>query len=175
MNINSAIRILASTALLAVFTTACSAMSSMRDADVRLKDGQICFAPGKEKSSTEPVLINALYVSGPKGAKRTGFKPTLAWAFWVKPGQGAITVEPDSCLAYGALPMSSEQTVAPQPLQPNAVYSVFLNGRPSGADSSVLGYKAEFCVLANAAGGLDQVLVVPWDNKAGKWRYDVCN
>ncbi len=152
----------------------CSAMSQMGDAAVTLKEGQLCFSANPGQRSTEVVKLQALSVSGPRGAKRTGSKPPLMWAFWVAQGQPDLVFAAGSCLPYGVVPPSGEQTVQPQPLQPNNVYSIFLNARPSGGTVPMLGYKAEFCVSFDDAGKPAKVQVVPWDEKAKQWRYDVC-
>ncbi len=157
-----------------VLVQACSATSSIRDAEIVLKNGRVCFSAAKrDQSSNDGVQIQALSVSGPRGEQGSGGKPPLMWAFWVEKGQAPLDLRSENCVAYGVLPPRSEQTVMPKNLQENAVYSVFLNGRPSSAES-VLGYRAEFCVSLNGNGDVERLVVVPLDEKVQKWRYDLC-
>jgi hypothetical protein len=161
--------------MLCAMAGACAAVSRMGDAAVELKDGQVCFALGAASKSDDVVGVTALSVSGPRGAPRTGFQPPLVWAFWIAKGQPPIALASDTCIPYGTLPNSTEQTAAPQPLKPHAIYSVFLNVRTADRGPTVLGYKAEFCVLMTATGKPEKVLTIPWDERAAKWRYEVCD
>lgn len=152
----------------------CSATSAIRKAEVVIKDGRVCFSAGKkDQSLSDGVQIHAFSVSGPRGERGPNGLSPLMWAFWVEKGQAPLDLRGETCVAYGVLPPRSEQTVLPKNLKENLVYSVFLNGRPS-SEGSVLGYDADFCVSLNGKGEIDRLLVVPWDEKEQKWRYDFC-
>jgi hypothetical protein len=152
----------------------CSATSSIRKAEVIVKDGRVCFAAEtNDQSSSNGVQIHAFSVSGPRGELGPNGLSPLMWAFRMEKGQAPLDLRGDTCVAYGVLPPKSEQTVAPKSLQENTVYSVFLNGRPSST-ASVLGYDADFCITIGRKGQIERLIVVPWDDKAQKWRYDLC-
>ena len=81
-----------------------------------------------------------------------------------------MLLKPQNCIRYGFLPAPSHQESL-IPLQAYSIYSVTLDASPEG--SNLQGYKSEFCMIPDAAKKL-KVQVIPWDEKASTWRYDLC-
>lgn len=105
-----------------------------------------------------------------KNAPGATTRPEEVWFSYIKPRGKTIVLKPGTCIRYGAFPAPSEQEVLVA-LQPYTVYSVSLDAIPEG--SNLHGYKGQFCLIPDAAKKL-RVQVVPWDEKASQWRYDLC-
>jgi hypothetical protein len=158
-------------ALAALQAVSCAAISSMPQASVRTVGGAPCFAVPEAEAPREGIRLTGVLVSERESA-RFDVLPEQLWQFELVPPAPAIELAPHQCVRYGEVPSGARSTQAAKPLVPHRVYVVFMNGKPAKA-SSVLGYRAEFCVKPAASGQLEAHMV-PWDDKAQRWRYDIC-
>jgi hypothetical protein len=165
------IRILRCATGLVVATTcfSCVATSSMGKAVVSDVNGLPCFSVPANSATQSGVPLDALGVTKMKGKKEVGY-PTEVWYFRITPPGETMLVHPKDCILYGQVPKTAQQEEF-EPLQSYQVYSVFMQAVPK--DSNLQGYRAEFCVTASES-GKKKVLVVPWDESARKWQYEVC-
>lgn len=157
-------------ALAALQSISCAAISSMLQASVRTVDGTPCFAV-PEAGAREGIRLTGVLVSE-RESTRFDVLPEQMWQFEVTPPTPAIELAPRQCVRYGDVQPGARAAQAAKPLVPYRVYVVFLNGKPAKA-GSVLGYRAEFCVKPAASGQLEAYMV-PWDDKAQRWRYETC-
>ena len=96
--------------------------------------------------------------------------PEQAWFSWIEPRGKSIVLKPENCIRYGQLgPLAKQDFLLP--LQPFTVYTLMLQAVPEG--SNLRGYKADFCLIPDAKKKL-RVKVVPWDEQASAWRYELC-
>ncbi|MEJ7807479.1 MAG: hypothetical protein WKG03_16335 [Telluria sp.] len=149
-------------------STGCSG-NSRPDAIVTAVDGGPCFAVPANRQTRDGIPLYGLLVS--EREARKSMLPSDLWIVSVKPAGAAIKTRPESCIRYGITPAGAEGAAA-FPLQPYHIYTVDLNARPE--DSDIHSYSAEFCIKP-AADGKVIVQVVPWDDNAKRWKYDVCN
>lgn len=158
-------------ALAALQAISCAAVSSIPQASVRTVDGAPCFAAPETEATRGGIRVSGLLVSERESA-RFDVLPEQMWQFESVPSAPAIELASGQCVRYGDVPNGAQAAHAAKPLVPHRVYVVFLNGKPPKA-SSVLGYRAEFCMKPAASGRLE-ANVVTWDDKAQRWRYDMC-
>lgn len=153
--------------LIATTFTGCSSMGEVVITEV---DGQPCFAIPKGWSTRNGLPMRGLTVVQ---RNAPGARPYshYVWTFSVEPPGASVITRPQHCMRYGATPKLATQRDS-LPLEPYQVYSVFIDAAPE--DSSMLGYKAEFCIKPPEAGKA-RVFVVPFDEKTSTRRYDLCD
>ena len=153
--------------LIASTFTGCSSMGEVVITEV---DGQPCFAIPKGWSTRNGLPMHGLTVIQ-RNASGAAPNSKYVWSFSVEPPGATILTRPQHCMRYGATPKLATQRES-QPLEPFQVYSVFIDAAPE--NSSMRGYKAEFCIKPPEAGKA-RVFVVPFDEKTSTWRYDLCD
>ena len=154
--------------LLALSAWLCSACATSRrgEAEVRMEGGKPCFTLTAKEAKRDPgVRLQAVIVSDASS------KPVAkAWSMSVDPAQGA-PMSNASCIAYGQVPPGAETRTPPAPLQPDRVYLVYLNGRPSDPSDPTHGYGAKFCLASDGAQGQR---LVPLKIGSREWIDEVC-
>lgn len=158
-------------ALAALQAISCAAVSSLPQASVRTVEAAPCFTVPASGAAQQGIRLTGLLVSE-RESTRFDALPEQLWHFEVAPAAAHIELVPQECIRYGEVPSGAQAALPAKPLVPYRVYVVLLSGRPQKA-GSVLGYRAEFCVKPSAAGALEAHMV-PWDEKAQRWRYDIC-
>lgn len=131
--------------------------------------GLPCFSVPKNWDTRGGIPLETLDVTKENGPD-AAIPYEQVWAFHMEPPGESITTWPDKCFAYGMTPKRATRDVL-TPLQAFQVYSVFIHAIPDG--TSLRGYDAKFCIKP-AVNGSSRVLTVPWDDAAGRWRYDLC-
>lgn len=150
------------------------ARSSLPDAQIKQVRGKPCFTIHDTNGTPQVIKLFSLYVAkkGKKGGEWPS-SPESVWGFEISPPGNSIELGSDSCISFGELPVASEEIQKAHPLVPYQIYIVDIGGRPKAGNSSVLGYVAEFCIKPTQDGYV-QVIQIPWDKAAGKWRYGLC-
>jgi hypothetical protein len=159
-------------ALVAIVGTACSATSRMPQAKISESNGLPCFAIADDAETRAGVRLYSLVVSE-RESEDSQSLPAELWRFIVAPPGDWIDTTPQRCIRYGEPPPSAKPQSVAKPLVPGRVYVAFLGARPNAATVPVVGYRAEFCLM-RGSDGKSGVLVVPWDQGAKRWRYEVC-
>jgi hypothetical protein len=131
-----------------------------------------CFAVADDAETRAGVRLYSLVVSE-RESEDSQSLPAKLWRFIVTPPGDWIDTTPQRCIRYGEPPPSAAPQSAAKPLVPDRVYVAFLGARPNAAAVPVVGYRAEFCLM-RGSDGKSGVLVVPWDQGAKRWRYEVC-
>ena len=150
-------------------------LSSLPDAQVKKVGGKPCFTIHGKDAAPQVIKLFSLYVAKKgKGQKRWPSLPESVWGFEISPPGNSIELSSDNCISYGELPVASEEFLKARLLEPYQIYNVDIGGRPKAENSAVLGYGAEFCIKPTRDGDI-QVIQIPWDKTAGKWRYDACS
>lgn len=148
---------------------ACGATSRMGDAVVSNSGGVPCFTIPKNSETRQGIPLDGLIVSELTSSDESTY-PNELWQFSIEPPGSSITMRPEKCILYGALPKLAKQNSL-TPLKPFQVYAVFLHAVPKG--TSLRGYKADFCVFPEK-NGQTSVKVIPWNDVEKKWQYEVC-
>lgn len=149
-------------------------LSSLPDAQIKQVGRKPCFTIHGKDTSPQVIQLFSLYVAKKgKGQKKWPSSPESVWGFEISPPGNSIELSSDNCISYGELPVASEEIQKAHPLEPYQIYIVDIGGRPKAGNSSVLGYVAEFCIKPTQDGDV-QVIQIPWDKAAGKWRYGLC-
>jgi hypothetical protein len=132
-------------------------------------DGLPCFTVPDNRETRDGVPLSSVTVTknNPPGATTL---PETVWITRVQPRGKTILWTPQQCVRYGVSPPSAKQEQS-SPLQPYQIYAVMFKAIPAG--SNLRGYHAEFCMVPDVAEKL-QLQVVPWDEKASAWRYELC-
>lgn len=132
-----------------------SATSRMGAAAVVTEAGAPCFRIAQEEErSRGKTRLKRLFISEQR--------PSDWETIWVVTFPNASPGDPDyqlpnnGCLRYGDVPAGVEASQA-KALQPGKTYSVGFMGRPPSASDPTSLYDAQFCVLADGAGGLRAV------------------
>lgn len=132
--------------LVCLFCTNCTATSRMGRGEVIDRNGTPCFTVPESAETHAGVPLYSILVS----ETRSSSPDTLPTEFWhvnVQPSGQSVRLLPSQCIEYGQLiPSTAQRTF--KPLQPFQIYAVHLNARPAG--SNLMGYSAEFCIVANA-------------------------
>lgn len=114
----------------------------MGQAEVRLHDGQPCFAvAAAEWQRTPELLLQALLLSD-LGEQ----PPAVRWALLVPPGQADPALPRAACIAWGQAPAGVGVSSPAQPPVAGQVYEVFINARPPQGRGATRGYSARFCL-----------------------------
>lgn len=162
------------TGVFAGFVSAsCSATSRMPDATVVDRGGLPCFSIPEENRVSGVTRMYSLQVTE-RGSADWKTLPVQLWGFEVDPPGAWIDATLVPCIAYGQVPATAVGRHAPAPLQLHHVYVVFIGARSESATTSVVGYRAEFCLISRGSGARSAVVTVPWDDKTMRWRYEVC-
>ena len=156
-------------ATLALAPTPCTATSRVGSVQISQMDGMPCFGIPNNAETRNGAPFSAVIVTK-NNAPGATTRPEEVWFSYMKPRGKTIILKPGTCIRYGAMPAPSQQERL-IPLQPYTVYSVTLDAVPEG--TNLRGYDAEFCLIPDAAKKF-RVQVVPWDEKASKWRYELC-
>lgn len=156
-------------AALALASPPCTATSRVGSAVITQIDGIPCFGIPNNAETRNGAPFSAVIVTK-NNAPGATTRPEEVWFSYMKPRGKTIILKPGTCIRYGAMPAPSQQERL-IPLQPYTVYSVTLDAVPEG--TNLRGYDAEFCLIPDAAKKF-RVQVVPWDEKASKWRYELC-
>ena len=154
-------------------SASCSATSRMPDATVVDRGGLPCFSIPEEIRVSGVTRMYSLQVTERRSADWKTL-PVELWGFEVDPPGAWIDAALVRCIAYGQVPATAVGHHAPAPLQPHHVYVVFIGARSESATTPVVGYRAEFCLISRGSGARSAVVTVPWDDKAMRWRYEVC-
>lgn len=132
-----------------------SATSRMGTAAVVTEAGAPCFKIAEEEErSRGKTSLKRLFISEQR--------PKDWETIWVATFPNASPGDPDyqlpnnGCLRYGDVPAGVDASSA-KPLQPGKTYSVAFMGRPPSSSDPTSFYGAQFCVLADGAGGLRAV------------------
>ena len=155
---------------LALSSATCTASSSVGRAVITDVNGLPCFGVPNNAETRDGVPLFTVIVTKRNLPGATTL-PEKVWFSWIEPRGKSILLKPGSCIRYGVLPPSAQQEFL-VPLEPYSIYSLMLQAFPQ--NSSLRGYKGEFCMIPGAGNKL-RVQVVPWDEKASTWRYDLCN
>jgi hypothetical protein len=153
---------------LTLIAAACTATSSMGLAQLTQVDEQPCFSIEDTMANRRnPPLLRGIsvYDVGQKPVKRV-------WSFGI-PQASQSVLQSGACVQYGELPYGAEQTSPPVKLEFGNVYDVAVNARAENATNSIYLYRVKFCLIKDAA-GRTKVHEIQWDDKQGRWRYDVC-
>ena len=156
-------------AALALASASCTASSRMGRAVVTQIDGTPCFGIPHNAETRNGVPFTTVNVTKNNAPGATTL-PELVWLSWIEPRGKTILLKPGTCIRYGKLPAPAHQETFIA-LQPYKVYSVMLQAVPEG--SNLRGYDAEFCLIPDAA-QKHRVQVIPWDEQASRWRYELC-
>ena len=156
-------------AALTLGATACTPSTRIGNAVITQVDGMPCFGIPNNAETRNGVPLSTVIVTktNPPGVS---MRPADVWFAWTEPRTKPLIFKPGQCIRYGAFPQPSHQE-AMIPLQPYSVYGVSLDAIPEG--SNLRGYTAEFCLIPDAAKKM-RVEVVPWDEPASRWRYELC-
>jgi hypothetical protein len=137
----------AALALFALLGSAC-ASSRMGQAEVRLHDGQPCFAvAAAEWARTPELALQALLLSD-----LAAQPPAVRWALLVPAGQADPALQPVACITWGQAPVGLAVTTAAQAPVAGHVYEVFINARPPQGRAATRGYSARFCLRGGPPG-----------------------
>ena len=151
--------------LVAVSFTSCSGVG---DAIVTEVDGQPCFSIERNWTTRNGLPMYGLSVI-PRGSPNNDGNDYHVWRFDMEPPGNSILTLPEKCMRYGQTPKPAMQKVH-KPLEPYTVYHVFID---ANSDGPIFGYDADFCIKPAEPPG-KRVFVVPFDEKASQWRYDLC-
>lgn len=162
---------------LAVVAAACTSAqgtSSVRDARVTAVDGKPCFSvPAARDTSSTALRLYSLTVTQTERIDWRSLPPEM-WGFTVDPPGAALdSADSSACIRYGALPAAGRSHGVSRELEAARIYRVEINARPANGDSATLGYQARFCVKPQA-GHAAEVREVTWDERARRWRDEVC-
>lgn len=156
-------------AALALTSASCAATSRVGSAVITEVNGLPCFSVPNDAETRNGVPLFTVSVTK-RNAPGATTLPARVWFSWIEPRGKSIILKPPNCIRYGVVPPFAQQELS-VPLQPYSIYTAVLQAVPEG--SNLRGYKGEFCMIPGAADKL-RVQVVPWDEKASKWRYDLC-
>lgn len=147
-------------AALVLLGSAC-ASSRMGRAEVRLQDGQPCFAvAAPEWQRTPELALQALLLSD-----LAEQPPAVRWALLVPAGQADPPLPPAACIAWGQAPAGLAVTTPAAAPVAGRAYEVFINARPPQGRAATRGYSARFCLR----GGPPQPWVLqPLADNAGR-------
>jgi hypothetical protein len=153
-------------AVVALTTGAC-ATSRMGEAEVRLSEGQVCFAPAPvELQRPGATDIVGIWVSD------LSRKPVVeVWVMARDPDAKPIALSTGDCIAYGA---TAEKWTRTQPvaLAHDTVYAVSLTADLKDPTDSTRAFQAKFCLRAETPGGVLKLIQLR-PGTAG-WRKEVC-
>jgi hypothetical protein len=143
-----------------------SATSRQGEAEVRVQNGQPCFAITEKEARRGPsIKLQSMVIYD------LSTQPT-AKAWVVMLDQTSLPpLSHESCFVYGQAPAGSNATGAAA-LQNGKVYEVFLNGRSSDASDPTHGYVSKFCLAGDASSGGLRVMPVEFGSRA--WTEGVC-
>lgn len=156
-------------ATLAISSVSCVPGTRMGSAVITEVDGLPCFSVPRNKETRNGVPLFTLVVTERNAPGATAL-PKEVWIFRVEPMGKSIVWKPENCISYGVTPPTAVQELL-LPLQPHSIYKLAFHAVPEG--SNLRGYRGEFCMIPRVNGRL-RVQVVPWDEQANQWRYDVC-
>lgn len=154
---------------MAVLCTSCFASTRRGEATIVEVDGLPCFSVPSTAETRGGIPFDTLMVTQ-RNMPGVTTRPKVVWAFRIAPPGNTVPLLPENCIRYGIPPALAEQEEF-EPLQPFHIYTVALHAVPKG--SSLRGYSGEFCMKL-AKNGKQTLQLVPWDEAAGKWQYDVC-
>lgn len=149
---------------------ACTAASRMGSALVEPVEGLPCFSLAlAERPSGGAYRLYSMHVH--RYEARAG---EAIWSFELSFEGPGLDMVSTPCIAYGRTPPGAVRTRPAEPLVPGVRYLVTIGATSRGSSSSTQGYRAEFCVVAAPAGGV-QIKQVLWDPVTRQWRREVCS
>ncbi len=141
-------------------------------ATILIKESQLCFsvADSDETRRTPPILA-AISVS-----EQVGSEWKKQWS-WITPLAPETILRPDDCIPYGFRPIDAPQDHPLQPLRQGGRYHVSINSEipnPARRGDRMVGrkYSLDFCVVRNAAGEAEAVIV---PSSRGVTQWQICD
>jgi hypothetical protein len=148
-------------------------MSRIGRADVKEINGRPCFSISEDSESRGTKIHLFSITVSETVSESWKVLPTELWSFLVDPpGQWIETVS-GAYICYGDTPSSAKVRAEAKPLQQNHPYSVVIGAESVNSIIPAAGYKATFCLKPSLDGKIE-VAVVLWDDKARRWRHEVC-
>ena len=138
-------------------------------ATILIKESQLCFlVADRDETRRTPPSLAAISVS-----EQVGSEWKKRWS-WITPLAPETILRPADCIPYGFRPIDDPQDHPSQPLRQGGRYHVSINAEipnPARRGDLMVGrmYSLDFCVVPNAAGEVEAV-IVPSSRGVAQWQ-----